>query len=300
MLRKILVWVGYLFAVVFALGVCYGTYVYVRSEKILSTKYDAPATTLVIPTDSQSIARGEHLASAVTSCVLCHGEGLAGKVYVDMGPVGLVAGPNLTRGKGGVGATLTDADWVRAIRHGVRPDGTSLIIMPSEVFTYLSAEDLGSIIAYAKQLPAVDHEVPETHFRPLGRWLLSRGKIPILVAPKTPRVELMPSVPREPTKEYGRYLANVAGCHGCHGFGLSGGRVAGPPSAPPASNLTPENLGSWTEAQFTRAVREGKDENGGTLDELMPSKTFHGMTDDEVHALWLYIRSVPPKPFGHK
>jgi hypothetical protein len=52
-------------------------------------------------------------------------------------------------------------------------------------------------------LPPVEQEVPETHFRPLGRWLLSRGKMPILVAPKTPRVELMPSVPRETTKEYG-------------------------------------------------------------------------------------------------
>lgn len=300
MLRKILVCVAWLLGAVLLVAVGYGTYVYVRSEKILKTKYDAPSTALVIPTDSQSIARGEHLASAVTSCVLCHGEGLAGKVYADMGPVGVVAGPNLTRGKGGVGATLTDAEWVRAIRHGVRPDGSSLIIMPSEVFTYLTAEDLGSIIAYAKQLPAVDHEVPSTHFRPLGRWLLTRGKMPILVAPKTPDVALVPSVPRETTKEYGKYLANIAGCHGCHGFGLSGGRVAGPPSAPPASNLTPENLGNWTEAQFARAVREGKDENGGTLDELMPSKTFKGMTDDEVHALWLYIRTVPPKPFGHK
>lgn len=300
MLRKIIACVAWLLGAVLLVAVGYGTYVYVRSEKILKTKYDAPSTALVIPTDSQSIARGEHLASAVTSCVLCHGEGLAGKVYADMGPVGVVAGPNLTRGKGGVGATLTDAEWVRAIRHGVRPDGTSLIIMPSEVFTYLTAEDLGSIIAYAKQLPAVDHEVPSTHFRPLGRWLLTRGKMPILVAPKTPDVALVPSVPRETTKEYGKYLANIAGCHGCHGFGLSGGRVAGPPSAPPASNLTPENLGNWTEAQFARAVREGKDENGGTLDELMPSKTFKGMTDDEVHALWLYIRTVPPKPFGHK
>lgn len=300
MFQKVLRWIAWILATVAVIAFSYGAVIYVRSERILKTKYDAAADPLTLPTDSASIARGKHLASAVTSCVLCHGEGLAGKVYVDMGPVGLVAGPNLTRGKGGVGASLTDSDWVRAIRHGVRRDGTSLIIMPSEVFTHLSTEDLGSIIAYAKQLPPVDREMPLTHLRPLGRWLLTRGKMQILVAPKTPRVELVTSIPREPTKEYGKYLADIAGCHGCHGYGLSGGRVAGPPKAPPASNLTPENLGEWTEAQFARAVREGKDKDGGTLDELMPSQTFRGMTDEEVHALWLYIRSVPPKPFGHK
>jgi hypothetical protein len=76
--------------------------------------------------------------------------------------------------------------------------------------------------------------------------------------------------------------------------------VAGPPKAPPASNLTPEGIGDWTEVHFARAVREGKDKDGGTLDELMPYATFKGMSDDEVHALWLYVRSVPPKPFGNK
>lgn len=300
MIRRALVWVGWTLGVLVVIALSYGAFVFIRSEKILKTQYHAPADPLTLPKDAASVARGEHLARAVTSCVLCHGDGFAGKIYADMGPVGLVAGPNLTRGKGGIGASLTDADWVRAIRHGVRRDGTSLIIMPSEVFTHLSAEDLGSIIAYAKQLPPVDHEMPPTHLRPLGRWLLTRGKMQILVAPKTPRIELVPSVPRVPTKEYGKYLADIAGCHGCHGYGLSGGRVAGPPGAPPASNLTPENLGEWTEEQFTRAVREGKDEHGGTLDELMPSQTFRAMTDEEVHALWLYVRSVPPKPFGNK
>ena len=300
MLRKILKWVGWIATLLVVVVLSYAGYVYVRSEQILQTKYPAPKSSITIPTDAASIARGEHLSRAVTSCVLCHGEDLGGRVYVNMGPVGVIAGPNLTRGKGGIGSSYSDEDWVRAIRHGVHRDGTSLIVMPSEVFTHLSAEDLGSIIAYAKQVPPVDREVERSHFRPLGRMLLTQGKMKILVAPKTPNLDLIPSVPRESTKEYGKYLADVSGCHGCHGYGLSGGRVAGPPKAPPASNLTPEGIGDWTEAQFTRAVREGKDADGGTLDELMPSQTFKAMTDDEVHARWLYVKSVPPKPFGHK
>ena len=46
---------------------------------------------------------------------------------------GTLAAPNLTRGAGGLGSTFTDTDWVRAIRHGIHRDGTSLLIMPSEV-----------------------------------------------------------------------------------------------------------------------------------------------------------------------
>lgn len=274
--------------------------IYAASESKLNKKYVVTPATIPVPTDSASVARGEHLARAVTDCMLCHGDDLGGKVYADMGPMGLMAGPNLTRGRGGVGGSRSDADWVRAIRHGVRQDSTSLILMPSEVFAYLSVQDLGAIIAYLKQLPAVDREPPLSHFRPLGRALLAAGKLNILVAPKTPDVPLLAEVPRESTKEYGQYLANISGCHGCHGFGLSGGKVAGPPGLPPASNLTPTGMSSWTEADFARLMRQGKRPDGTVINEFMPWRVFANMTDDEVHAIWLYLQSVPPKPFGNK
>jgi hypothetical protein len=107
-------------------------------------------------------------------------------------------------------------------------------------------------------------------------------------------------VPAGRTVAYGRYLASVAGCHGCHGHGLSGGRVAGPPGLPPASNLTPAGIGGWTERDFVRALREGRRRDGSTIDEFMPWRTLGRMTDEELGALWDYLRSVPPKPFGGK
>ena len=214
--------------------------------------------------------------------------------------MGTIAGPNLTRGKGGVGADYTDMDYVRAIRRGVRRDGRSLIVMPSEVFTHLSQEDLGAVLAFLKQAPPVDREVPKSGFGPIGRALLAAGKMNILVAGKTPRFGAPVSVPRDTTPAYGKYIADISGCHGCHGYGLSGGRVAGPPGLPPASNLTPAGIGNWTEADLTRALREGKRPDGTSLDKFMPWEVFRGMTDAEVHAIWLYLRSVPPKPFGNK
>jgi cytochrome c553 len=212
--------------------------VYVISGTRLGKRYPIARYPLTVHNDSASVARGAHLFR-ILSCTLCHGDDGGGKVYADMGPVGIVAGPNLTSGRGGIGGTLGDSDFGRALRSGVRRDGTSLILMPSEVFVYLTDEDLGAIAAYVKQLAPVDRQVPQTRFRVLGRTLLAMGKMDILPAPKTPQLTPVASISRNTSKEYGRYLANVAGCHGCHGFGLSGGRVAGPAGLPPASNLTP-------------------------------------------------------------
>jgi cytochrome c553 len=274
--------------------------VYVRSEQRLRAVYPVRAATLPIPYDSATVARGDHLYHAMISCDLCHGEDAGGKVYSDVPAVATMAGPNLTRGNGGVGATFADSDWVRAIRHGVRRDGTSLMVMPSEVYVHLSNDDLAAIIAYLKQVAPVNRIMPASRFGPIGRTLLAAGKMNILVAPKTPVYRAAPPVPRTPTAEYGKYIANVSGCHGCHGYGLSGGRVAGPSSFPPASNLTVGGIGDWTETDFVYAMRDGKRPNGTTINEFMPWRSFGRMTDDELHALWLYLRSMPAKQFGNK
>jgi mono/diheme cytochrome c family protein len=295
--------VGVTLGVLAGAVVLVAAWVYVASERMLRAKYDVPSTALSYAPAQVSAARGEHLVRAFGSCTLCHGEDLGGGSYGDPSPIGVVAGPNLTRGRGGLGATNTDADWVRGIRYGVHADSTSLIIMPSEVWVHFSDADLASIIAYLKSLPPVDREVPRTHFKPLGRALLAAGKLSILVAPKTPRLTNVAWVPPEPTPAYGRYIADVSGCHGCHGFGLSGGRVAGPPGLPPASNLTPDaetGIASWEEADFVRALRTGKRPDGTAINDFMPWQQFRNMTDDELHAVWVNLRSVPPKTFGGK
>ena len=300
MMRGILKWAGRLLAGVVVLVLIGAGVVYAASERRLRQKFDTSVDSVHVPSDSASIARGEHLVRNVIDCTVCHGSDLGGGVYSSSAAIGTVAGPNLTRGRGGVGADYTDMDYLRAIRRGVRRDGRSLIVMPSEVFTHLSDEDIGAVLAFLKQAPPVDREVPKSGFGPVGRALLAAGKMNILVAGKTPRIDAPSSVSRDPTPAYGKYLADISGCHGCHGYGLSGGPVAGPPGLPPASNLTPAGIGGWTEADLVRALREGKRRDGSQLDEFMPWKVFRGMTDAEIHALWLYLRSVPAKPFGNK
>ena len=276
--------------------------VYVRGERIINKTLHPPAhARLVIPSDSASVARGEHIAHSFGTCTLCHGVDLGGGVYMDAGPMGMVAGPNLTGGAGGIAGQLTDDDWVRAIRYGVGRDSASLLVMPSEVFVHLSDGDLASLIAYLKQMPPVDRSVPQSRFRWLGKLLTGAGKLNILPAGKTEPLISVPNVAPAVSAEYGRYLAEAGGCAGCHGYGLSGGRVAGPPGLPPASNLTPAGpIRAWTEADFFRAMRQGTRPDGTQLNEFMPWRQLGQMTDDELRAIWLYLQSVPAKPFGHK
>ncbi len=300
MARSMLRFLGW--AVLSALVVCccIGVWAYVASAAMLSKTYPAPFTAVPIPTDAAAIERGGHLVRAVGTCATCHGDDLGGKVYAEMGPVGVVAGRNLTRGRGGIAGTFTDADWVRAIRYGVRRDGTSLIMMPSEVYTRFTDADLGAIIAYAKQVPPVDRTVPDSHFGALGRVLLAAGKLKILTAPKTFPEGTAARAEPAVSPDYGRYLADTSGCHGCHGYGLSGGKVAGPEGLPLASNLTPAGIGTWSEADFFRAIRDGRKPDGSAINEFMPWRSYSKMSDEELRALWLYLRSVPPKASGGK
>jgi mono/diheme cytochrome c family protein len=270
--------------------------VFIGSEYRLNRKYLVAAAPVAGRSDSASLSRGGHLYRSI-GCATCHSADGGGALYLDAGPIGLAVGTNLTRGRGGIGSSRTDGDLVRAIRHGVRQDGSSLILMPSEVYVHLTDEDLGAIIGYLRQLPPVDRKLPATHLRLLGRALLAVGKLNLLAAAKTPPFAHPAAISPGPTAAYGRYLADIASCRSCHGSGLSGGPMAAP-GAPPSSNLTPASLSAWSEKDFFTAMREGRRPDGAMLHEIMPWKEFCNMTDEDLAALWQYLRSVPSKPSG--
>ncbi|HXM19395.1 MAG TPA: cytochrome c [Candidatus Tumulicola sp.] len=258
------------------------------------------ALDLTIPSDKASIARGKHWATSLAKCADCHAADLGGGgMNLDVPPFHGVA-PNLTRGQGGIGATFTNTDYVRAIRHGLDESGHALIIMPSDQYTSLSDQDLADIIAYVKSVPPVNRELPDTTVKPLGRILMGAGMLPpppaTVINHDGPWVAVMKPAA---SVEYGRYLAMTNGCTGCHGAGLSGGPIPGlPPSAPKATNITPTGIGGWSAADLTLALRTGKRPNGTTINPFMPWAATAKMTDQEMKALVMYVRSVPPRPTG--
>jgi mono/diheme cytochrome c family protein len=264
--------------------------------------YTIPAETIAIPTDQASVDRGRHLATAISKCVDCHGANLGGAIFLDVTtpPLFRAVAPNLTRGQGGVGAQLTDADFARAIRHGVGPDGRALLVMPADDYFPMSDADVGALIAYIRSLPPIDSQLPPSEIRPLGQILLAAGLLPSFAAElidHEAKRETAP--PAGVTAEYGRYLAMTGGCTGCHGPGLSGGPIPGvPPDFPPARNISPTGIGSWSDADFFRALREGKRPDGSAIDPFMPWMATRKMTDDEIKALLAYLRTAPPRPDG--
>jgi cytochrome c553 len=277
-------------AVAVLMVVGFGTAVTVSDRK-LAERFDMVLTTVDIPVDEAAIAWGGHLANAVTGCQDCHGPDLAGTVMSD-DAVAVLAAPNLTAGRGGIGGELTDADWVRAIRHGVRRDGTSLLIMPSYAYARLSDRDLGAMVAYLKQIPPVDNELPAFRLRPLGRALVAAGAFDEeFVARKIAAEGRYDEVEAGLSLEYGEYLATIGGCISCHRPDLKGG-PAGPPDAPPATDISPAALASWDDADFFRAMRDGRRPDGSEISEFMPWRVMGQMTDDELSAIWLYLQSV--------
>lgn len=288
--------IGRVVGVVLVLVVIAVAAMYAVSEHRIHAKYDVAATPVPVGTDSATIAHGKHLVTAVGMCVDCHGENLGGHVFADDKAFGHFSSANLTSGQGGVLREYNDAELARAIRRGVRRDGTSLLFMPSPEFSWFSDADVGAIISYLRSLPPVDHVHDEQKLGPIARMLIVKGNTPILlpashIGDTVPKLNVTPG----PTVEYGKYLAHVAGCHDCHHENLAGGEIpGGAPGWPPSQNITRGNIGTWTEADFFRALREGKRPDGSGINAVMPWRFTKNMTDDELRALWMYLQTIPP------
>ena len=276
---------------------------YAAGQMRLKKVYDVPYRSVEIPIDSVSLAEGKRIFQ-YRGCEACHGENLEGKVYMDNPALGKVITPNLTSGPGGIGSERTDEDLIRAIQHGVRPDGTPLLFMPSTEFYYLSDTDLGRVLAYIRSMPPVDNETQasELSFTGFLAMNLVQG-ITFLPAELIPLDAPRPSAP-EPglTSEYGQYLA--LSCFVCHGEGLSGGEIpAFPAEWPAAPNLTSgsgSRLSSWGEDGFIDFIRDGRKHGRVISSAFMPWTSYRHMTDDELRAVYLYLMSVPPKEFGNR
>jgi mono/diheme cytochrome c family protein len=256
-------------------------------DERLNMVYEVPVKSIEIPTDQASIERGQHLINTVLFCKECHGDDLSGKLQFNDPLTGRIAASNLTSGIGGIATQTSDEEWVLAIRHGVDENGNPLIEMPSESFYSLSDEDLGAIIAYLKDLPPVNNELPERRLGPFYH-------LSILSNPSLIPAEVIdhdgarpPSPAPGATVEYGMYLATA--CRICHGPVLSGGPGAGAGLDLRAGG----NLSKWSEAEFVTALRTGETPRGEDLDpRLMPWERVGDLTDDELHAIWLYLQTL--------
>jgi len=297
-MKKLLKWVGggVTLLVVVGIGLVLAANLFFQRKRERVIHLDVKA--LAVVADAAALDRGKYLFMS-RGCGGCHAADGAGRAFINE-PDGsfYVRSPNIT--PAGVMTKYTEVDWVRAIRHGVNPQGRSLFIMPSEDYNRFTDRDVAALIAYARSLPPVSGgaaelrvPLPVKAMYAIGIVKDSAEKIDHTLPPATPVAEAV-------TPEHGKYVANL--CIGCHGEGLSGGRIAGgPPNWPAASNLTPGQgtvLAVYDSADKMKAMfRSGKRPDGSAVT-VMPFDTLREINDTDVTALYAYLKQLPSRPAG--
>jgi len=206
----------------------------------------------------------------------------------------------------GIGS-WTDDEILRAITHGIRKNGDTLFpLMPYANFNRMAKDDLLSIVAYLRTLKPISNKVPDRQMM-----------IPISAAYPGPALQASIDANVRPPKadlvNYGHYLSIMADCAGCHtafvkgqpdmSREFAGGNTFTLPNFKVTSaNITPDSatgIGAWSEAAFIAkfaACREksGFDFDPGKSNSIMPIVDYAGMKDDDLKAIYVYLRSVKP------
>jgi len=267
-----------------------------------------------IESSPSRLERGRYLVNHVNGCVVCHSEldpgaeGLpakagmvaAGRNWASDGIAWLTA-PNLTPDKETGAGNWTDDMIARAVREGIGHDGRALFpIMPYANYKRMPDEDLASVISYLRSLPAVRHELTPTAVPfPVSRFI---NAVPEPVEGAVPAPDLSTPARR------GEHLVTMASCGDCHtpmdsrgqyiaGLEFAGGNTFQMAGRKPvaSANLTPAPNGIpyYTEDLFLETIRTGRVRER-QISDVMPWGHYRGMTDDDLKAIFAYLKTLKP------
>lgn len=273
---------------------------YVASGRRLGHDFSEQVPVTPLAVTAGDTGRGEHLFEVVFGCAHCHLEDGSGKVLADDAGFGRIQAANLTSGQGSRLAGYDLPAFARAVRHGVRRDGTSVIFMPSDAYVRVSDQEIADLWAYVHALPPVDRDVPRPSPGPVARALFLAGELPMLASAWVADHEVQPPVAPPAVTDaaaYGEHIGQA--CLGCHGANLGGGPIPGaPPGWPAAPNISPspDGIGAWTEEDFTKTLQTLVNPKGVALREPMATVAMTRHTPEEYHALWSFVRSKPGVP----
>ncbi|HYG39640.1 MAG TPA: c-type cytochrome [Cytophagales bacterium] len=297
----------------------------VISAAILFVRFGQPkvseASDLKVEGTPQQIQRGEYLAMNVLNCIDCHSqrdfsvfagpivpgtEGQGGEVFDEsLGLPGTLYSKNITPHNLG---NWTDGEIYRLITTGVKKDGEPIFpFMPYPGFSHLDQEDVKSVIAYLRTLKPIANEVKE-----------SEVNFPVNLIMRTLPKDCTPGKKPSPSNqvEYGKYLVTVAACGDCHTPQENGQfniamAFAGGNEFPlqgfgivRSMNITPDKetgIGTWTEEMFLNKFKnpemphnKGVKVNKGEFQTIMPWTNYARMTDEDINAIYAYLKTVKP------
>jgi mono/diheme cytochrome c family protein len=274
-----------------------------------------PVTSEKFEASDARLARGKYLVEGVAACFHCHTEhdfsdpeypivqAKKGAGWVMPIPeLNHLPSRNITPDpETGIGS-WTDDEVARAIREGIRKDGTALFpVMPYPVFASMDDEDVKSIVVYLRTIPAVRNVVPT-------RQLPGPLEYIVKTIPK-PLTTPQPSHAASTPVERGKYLATLADCQGCHtatddqglplpGLAFGGGNSFNDPALKQkifSLNITqdPSGIAHYDESLFIQTIRTGQ-VTSRLVNHIMPFEFFRNMTDEDLRDVFAFIKSVPP------
>lgn len=255
--------------------------IWIASESALNRRYPTSAATVAIPADAASVAEGRRLATVYGCMDGCHGKDGRGTLFFDEPLIARLVAPNLTVAV----RQYSDAALIHLIRQGVRPDGRSVFVMPSESFVHLTDADVARIVAFLRTLPEREGPRSQLSLGPIGRLGVATGKF--RTAAELIRETAHAPPARDALGERGRYLASSI-CSECHGADLGGHET--PDFVAPALAV----VSAYSPEEFRRLMRSGEPIGGRTLG-LMRVRARQGLsrlTDEEIDALYEYLRSL--------
>lgn len=313
-MKKLLKIVGALL-LLFVIGLC-GMVAYIK----IALPNIGPAPDLKVEATPAMVARGEYLANHVTLCMDCHSTrdwsrysgplvagtlGQGGEVFdQSFGFPGTYVSRNIT--PAGIGS-FTDGELYRAITTGVTRDGSALFdIMPYTNYGHMDPEDIKAIVAYVRMLAPIAHTTPAHD-----------PDFPVNILINTFPQKAAPQKRPDPgdTLAYGAYLTNASGCIVCH-TKQEKGQVVGRPFAGGfefqlasgyivrSANITPDDTGIkvYTKEAFlakfkaytSPAAAIPVDMAKGDAQTVMPWTMYAGMTEQDLGAIYDYLRTVTP------
>jgi mono/diheme cytochrome c family protein len=258
------------------------------------------------------VKRGEYLTRAA-DCAACHSAPgrlpwTGGRAFVL--PFGTLYSPNITPDpETGIGG-YSDDDWVSALQDGVGRGGKHLYpAMPYNSYTLMTRDDALAIKAYLMSLPPVHAVPPENQMKfPFDqRWVMAFWNVL-----NNPGHRLQPDASKSADWNRGAYLVEALGhCEQCHtprNFmqGLKSSAAFGGTEqvgwlAYNISNDQTVGVGGWTDAALEQYLATGHADGHGPASGPMAEaveNSLHYMTPADIHAMVVYLRSVPAQPSG--
>lgn len=262
--------------------------IWVGSELVLRKSHALPASDFVASGSPEAVAEGERLATVLGCADGCHGPGLGGGIFLEDPALGRIVAANITE----VVAEYSDADLDRSIRHGIRPDGRSVIGMPSHLFRHMTDADFDALVSYLRSQPVVPNpDLPSTRLGPLARFGVLVGMFETNAVMALDDSEAQAAIAaqrayaRNDIERRGHYLTTLT-CADCHAPNLGGD--------PRAAGGTPDlrMALAYDDDAFRALLREGRAHDGrdiGTMGEVYTH--FRHFTDDEIAAVHAFLRA---------